>query len=48
MLNSTILLVLLKYITTCLDFKLIFKQYITIKISKIKTAFYLIKRLSNI
>ena len=39
---------LVRWVGIFLDFNFIFKQYIKIKISKIKTAFYLIKRLSNI
>ena len=39
---------LVRWLGVFLDFKLTFKQYIEIKISKAKTAFYLIRRLSNI
>jgi len=39
---------LVRWLGIFLDSKLIFKQYIEIKISKAKTAFYLIRRLSNI
>jgi len=38
---------LVKWLGIFLDFKLTFKQHIKIKISKAKTAFYLIKRLGN-
>ena len=39
---------LVKWLGVFLDSKLTFKQYIEIKISKVKTAFYLIKRPGNI
>src|SRR6266568_1594684 len=39
---------LVRWLGVFLDFKLTFKQYIIIRILKAKTAFYLIKRLSNI
>ena len=39
---------LVRWLGVFLDSKLTFKQYIEIKISKVKTAFYLIRRLSNI
>jgi len=39
---------LVRWLGIFLDSKLIFKQYIEIRISKAKAAFYLIRRLSNI
>ena len=39
---------LVRWLGVFSDFKLTFKQYIEIKISKVKAAFYLIKRLDNI
>jgi len=39
---------LVRWLGVFLDSKFIFKQYIEIKISKVKAAFYLIKRLGNI
>ena len=39
---------LARWLGVFLDSKLIFKQYIEIKISKVKAAFYLIRRLGNI
>ena len=39
---------LVRWLGVFLDFKLIFKQYIKIRILKAKAAFYLIKRLGNI
>jgi len=39
---------LVRWLGVFLDSKLIFKQYVEIRISKAKTAFYLIKRLGNI
>ena|ERR1700729_10016 len=39
---------LVRWLRVFIDSKLTFKQYIEIKISKAKAAFYLIKRLNNI
>ena len=39
---------LIRWLGVFLDSKLTFKQYIEIRISKAKTVFYLIKKLSNI
>ena len=39
---------LVRWLGVFLDPKLIFKQYVEIRISKVKAAFYLIRRLSNI
>jgi len=39
---------LVRWLGVFLDSKLTFKQYIEIKISKAKAAFYLIRRLGNI
>jgi len=39
---------LVRYLGVFLNSKLIFKQYIEIRISKAKAAFYLIRRLGNI
>ena len=39
---------LVRWLGVFLDSKLTFKQYIEIKISKVKAAFYLIRRLGNI
>jgi len=39
---------LVRWFGVFLDSKLIFKQYVEIKISKARAAFYLIKRLGNI
>ena len=39
---------LVRWLGVFLDSKLMFKQYIEIRILKVKTAFYLIRRLGNI
>jgi len=39
---------LVRWLGVFLDSKLIFKQYIEIRIFKVKAAFYLIRRLGNI
>src|SRR6266403_2453151 len=39
---------LVRWLGVFLDSKLTFKQYVEIKVSKAKTAFYLIRRLGNI
>jgi len=39
---------LVRWLGVFLDFKLTFKQYVEIRISKAKVVFYLIRRLSNI
>jgi hypothetical protein len=39
---------LVRWLGVFLDSKLTFKQYVEIKISKVKAAFYLIRRLGNI
>ena len=39
---------LVRWLGVFLDSKLTFKQHVEIKISKVKTAFYLIRRLGNI
>jgi hypothetical protein len=39
---------LVRWLGVFLDSKLTFKQYVEIKISKVKIAFYLIRRLGNI
>jgi hypothetical protein len=39
---------LVRWLGVFLDSKFTFKQYVEIKISKAKTAFYLIRRLGNI